>query len=503
MFSEIDWFFFVVVVFLSLSLQNRLCVIFVIDVGHGLEVNCVEKLNKRLYHFKSTEDHVTPYNDITLDIPNNECFIDESIALDENDTLIIVPPQNQNVQITTVTFSRPSTLPEFPYIIFQTFPNVSYVRLMFTGIEVLEEDDFINATDLHCLHLEQNYIEHISRTSFAKAITLETLLLPGNRIQKIEDFSFATLKNLIKLDLQQNNLTHLNENIIAGAENLREIFFNDNQIESIADGAFYLEKLQRIYLQDNRLKVLSMDLLTGTPALYGIDLSGNQLRSAQGIFDKCENLTIIGLKRNQIETIDLNEFARIPSLMVLSLESNQLKFDEQHNDDDDDDNDDHNHEMHHKNWQSSKTHLEYLNLDSNNLSASDILQRLSIFHRLKILDLDDNEFTEIDDLKSIRSIFPQFIQLNVNNNSLSCTWLEDVVPVIRKQGIILNTIEIDDDDDNDSDEVDDVTFNQIQVFNIPCQKNESAALTAADIAQPPSMDETTLQPDATGQQSSN
>lgn len=435
------------------------------SICHGLEVNCIKTLNKRVYNFKFNEEHVTPYTDISFKIPDNECYIDERIALEENDTLVIVPPSTERL-ITTITFSRPSTLPAFPTTIFQTFPNVSQVKLISTGIEVLEENDFLNAAKLNNLHLELNYIRLISKTSFANAISLEALTLPANRIQIVENFSFETLKNLTKLDLQQNNLTNLTDNLLAGADNLREIYLNDNQIDTIADGALYSESLERIYLQDNRLKVLSMDLLTGTSSLYGIDLSGNQLGSVQGIFNKCSNLTVIGLKRNILETIDLMELASLPSLMMLSLESNHLKFNESNIQFE---STDPNAMAKHKKWLSSKTHLEYLNLDSNNLSSTQILHQLSIFKRLKCLDLDDNQFKQIDDLNIVRSIFPYFIQLNVNNNSLSCSWLEGVVPVIRKQGIILNTVEIDDDDDDDdSDESSEENFHQKQVFNIPC-----------------------------------
>lgn len=452
-------------VFVLLRLLFRICVIIVINqcICDGLEVNCIKTLNKRVYTL--TEEPVSPYMDISFSIPDNECFIDEWIALEENDTLVIVPPSPDRL-ITTITFSRPSTLPAFPITIFQTFPNVSQVKLISTGIEVLEENDFINAVALKNLHLQLNYIRLISKTSFAYAISLEELTLSGNRIQVVENFSFETLKNLIKLDLQQNNLTNLTANLLAGADNLREIYLNDNQIDTIADGALYAESLERIYLQDNRLKVLSMDLLTGTPALYGIDLSGNQLVSVEGIFNKCSNLTVIGLKRNILETIDLMEFASLPSLMMLSLESNHLKFNESHIQSESTIS---NSMAAHNKWMSSKTHLEYLNLDSNNLSATQILHQLSIFKRLKFLDLDDNQFKQIDDLNIVRNIFPNFIQLNVNNNSLSCLWLMDVVPVVRKQGIILNTVEIDDDDDyDDSDKSNEQNFHQKEVFNIPC-----------------------------------
>lgn len=428
-------------------------------------------MTKRLSIFKSEENDTIPYRDVTFKIPEHECFIDDTITLEENETLSIQQP-NRDVEITKITFAKPSMLPEFPLIIFQIFPNLIDVHLIFTGIEVLEEDDFMNATSLNRLHLELNNIETISRTAFIKAVHLKQLILPGNRIRQIEDFAFEKLINLEKLDLQQNNLTTLREHIFTGGDNLVEIYLNDNQIESIEDGVFYLKKLQKIYLQDNRLKALSTDLLTGAQVLFGIDLSHNQLISIDNIFDKCSNLTVLGLNYNHIETIDLIEFANIPSLMILSLEGNKITFD------DADENDDH---LKNKLLLSSKTHLEYLNLDSNNLSASNILQHLRVFHALKFLDLDDNQFTKINDFKKIRHFFPRFIQINLSDNKLNCAWIEDVWPFIGEQNILFRSTEIEDDieddessNDNDSNgNIKTKSSKQTQVFGVTCSTEQT------------------------------
>lgn len=436
-----------------------------VSLSSAIEVNCVEKLNKRLSVFKAEENHTIPYRDIVFDIPSHQCFVDQSIALDENETLSIsslIPDH-----ITSIIFAAPSTLPEFPLVIFTTFPNLSDVHLVFTGIEVIDEDDFMNAIMLKKLRLEQNNIKRISKTSFAKAIELESLELPANNIHEIDDYAFSSLKNLTKLVLQQNNLTILREHIFSGAYNLIELFLNDNQIETIEDGALYSESLTRIYLQDNRLKSLSPNLLTGAPLLYGIDLSRNQLMSVQRIFDKCPNLTIIGLNHNQIQALDLIELVNIPSLMVLSLEGNKLKFNS---------NGSINTETtHHKNLAPTKTHLEYLNLDSNNLSSPTILNELSVFHQLKFLDLDDNKLTKIDDFRKVRTLFPHFIQINMNDNPLSCAWLEDVWPFIELEGIVFRTTEIESDEDSDDIEVNGTlsASNKKKVNGITCNIEES------------------------------
>lgn len=389
--------------------------------------------------------------------------------LDENETLSIVEPQ-RDVPITKITFAKPSMLPEFPLVIFETFPNLTSVHLIALGCEVLDEDDFAGADALESLRMELNNIETISRTSFARPIGLRNLMLPANRIRIIEDYAFEKLDDLDQLDLQQNNLTSLSENIFTGAHNLRKIYLNDNQIESIEDGVFYMKRLTEIFLQDNHLKKLSTELLTGTSALYGIELSHNQLTSIQHIFDKCPNLTVIGLNHNRIETIDLIELANLPALRILALDGNRIRFNHATN-------------VRTNRLVVKKTRLEYLNLDSNNLSSANILQQLQIFRRLKFLDLDDNQFTRLDGLKEIRKWFPHFIQINVNNNKFGCAWLDDVWPSISKQNIVFKTTEIEDDEVAN----DDIGYVggffglhsptttspvQKQLFGIPCYDDE-------------------------------
>lgn len=427
----------------------------------GLEVSCTETLTKRLSIFKADENHTELYRDVTFKITENECFVDEAIVLEENETLTIAKPK-RNVLVTSIVFTTPSTLPKFPSVIFETFPNLTDVHLVFTGIEMLEESDFVNATELKRLRLEQNNIETISETALAKANNLVKLSLPGNHIKKIEDHAFFMLDKMVRLELQQNNLTHLREHVFTGADALREIHLNDNQIEAIEDGAFYLKNLQFIYLQDNRLVTLSHDLLTGTPSLVGIDLSGNSLASIYHVFDKSRNLTTIGLDRNKIETIDVNELANIPSLRILTLASNQI----------------HLLDVDHKNNVSKilpKTNLEYLNLESNSLFSSNIFEQLGIFYRLKFLDLDNNQFKMIENLNNIRKVFPRLIQLSLTNNSLYCQWLDDLTPNVREQNVIIQSIYDNSDESNklSSDK-------QRLVDGLPCTEDKSIEETTMD-----------------------
>lgn len=404
----------------------------------GLNVSCLEKLERTIPLFPAIEDPNEPpppaVHVINISLPINHCYIDETIDLQENETLTILNP-SKNV-ITSLTLAARSTLPEFPIEIFDTFPNLTEVELIYSGIELLEEDDFINATNLQRLHLEGNNIHTIGRAAFTKLTNLSILALPTNQLTKIEDFAFADLKHLVRLNLEQNNLTGLQQNTFSGLTNLLELFLNDNQIATIEDGALYLEKLEELYLQGNKFKTLSPDLVTGTPALLSIVLSRNQLTSIGETFSKSPRLFFIDLNDNQIQTVDWLEIASIRSLRILSLQNNMLKMEPLAPEIEDD-------AGYQKKLADARqtSQLQYLTLSDNELYRSDVLKQLTPLRMLRYLNLDNNPFIIIDYVKTIRDTFPNLVQISLLNATLSCEWLENIAPFIKKSKVTFVTAE--------------------------------------------------------------
>lgn len=402
----------------------------------ALEVSCLDKLERSIPLFPAIENpHEPPppaAHVINISLPINHCYIDETIDLQENETLTILNPSNN--EITSLTLAARSTLPEFPIEIFDTFPNLTEVELIYSGIELLEEDDFINATNLQRLRLEGNNIHTIGRAAFTKLMNLTILALPTNQITKVEDYAFADLKQLVRLNLEQNNLTKLQQNIFSGATNLLTLFLNDNQIATIEDGALYLENLNELYLQGNNLKSLSPDLVTGAPALRAIILNRNKLTAVSETFSKSPRLFYIDLSDNQIQTVDWIEFANIRSLRILSLRNNTLKMEPLAPEIEDD-----------AGYQKKlakamkRSQLQYLTLSDNKLYRSDVLKQLTALRMLRYLDLDNNPFIIIDDVKMIRDNYPDLVRISLLNATLSCEWLENIAPFIKKSKVIFFT----------------------------------------------------------------
>lgn len=402
---------------------------------YGYQVSCLEKVERKLkLHIddpKIPTSPAPPTYDINISIDKNECYIDDAIELEHNEKISIANPSNE---ITSILFAHRSVLPDFPEEIFNTFPNLLKVQMIFSGIEVLEEDDFLNATNLEYLRLERNNIGIISRTAFSNPINLKTLMLIGNNIGKIEDYSFTKLKLLNELHLQMNNLETLTANTFSGADNISILYLNHNKIVNIEDGALYLIDLKELYLQSNRLKNLSPDLLTGAQTLERIDLSGNELTTIGETFSKCLNLSSLNLDDNQIQKIDWFEIANCPSLRLLSLKNNNVKIEP-----DEDDNELEIDQVK-LNDAHRKSNLEYLNLSDNKLFRLDFLKHLQALKNLRYLNLANNELIGIDDLNEIKKWYPHFIQMDLYNVPLECGWLEKSLDTIHALDIHFKTI---------------------------------------------------------------
>lgn len=367
---------------------------------------------------------------IHIPIAEHECYIDAYIELQEFDRLNIL---NASTEKTSIIFAGRSLLPEFPAIIFETFPNLSRVEMVFSGVEVLIEDHFVNATHLEYLRLERNSIQRIGKAALSRAVNLRILKLAANNIQQVENFAFAQLKLLDELHLEMNNLTSIKEETFAGASNLSALYLNDNQIEEIEDGALYLSALRKVYLQRNRLRSLSEDTFTGAQSLQLIDLSGNELTTLGETFSKCQQLSWLSLDDNKIQKVDWFEVADCPSLRLLSLKNNNVKLEPDENETVDENTDKKMAEAR------RKTRLEYLNLEDNNLYRQDFLRYLVALKNLRYLDLDNNPLIGIDGLEAIRATFPQFTQINLRNSPLHCDWLTKMSAVIRASNVYLET----------------------------------------------------------------
>lgn len=157
------------------------------------------------------------------------------------------------------------------------------------------------------------------------------------------------------------------------------------------------------------MKQLSDDIFEHTPKLSWIKLAGNRLEHIGQSLYRLPKANRIELDKcsDRIEDIDLVGFAKMPKLERLSLARTGFTFELTKVDVD-------GHE-----WNSS---LNYLDIESNNLTDANELSKLRIFPHLEVLNLGGNLFSDlnIEGNETLKDVLPSlkliYIRQSVNIN---------------------------------------------------------------------------------------
>lgn len=283
-----------------------------------------------------------------------------------------------------------------------------------TGLLSIQKDDFTNLRYITRLFLSHNELRTIPPNVFQYTNSLEIIDLSNNVITTIEDFAFNGLENLQRVHLINNSITDLDRDTFAGANNLKWLDLARNKIDSIEDGTFKLPNLQYLFLSHNRIHRLSNSLFSGASNLMMIHLENNSLTRIGRAFTGLNNLSRVYLDDNYVEDFKLVDFVGQEELSLknTSLQLNQLGR-----------------------WPNVSSPLIYLDVSQNGWSASDILTRLSFFSNLEILDLTDNNFSEIDRIDEAKGLFPKLEKLELNGNKFTCKKIFPIVDKLRSLGI--------------------------------------------------------------------
>ncbi|XP_013871906.1 leucine-rich repeat transmembrane protein FLRT1 [Austrofundulus limnaeus] len=175
------------------------------------------------------------------------------------------------------------------------------VRVVYLYDNELDEFPMHLPPSVRELHLQDNNIRTIPRSTLARMPLLEKLHLDDNSIStvSIEDQAFADNPRLRLLFLSRNHLSSIPSGLPASLEELR--------------------------LDDNRISTIPTHAFRGLSSLRCLVLDGNLLanqRIADDTFSRLSNLTELSLVRNSLQTPPVN----LPSahLQRLSLQDNAL-----------------------------------------------------------------------------------------------------------------------------------------------------------------------------------
>lgn len=308
-----------------------------------------------------------------------------------------------------------------PSGIFQRFPALKIFSIN-TGLTSINSENFKDANNLTELNLFDNKLTILPSHVFEHAKHLKQIQLSYNELRQIDDLAFSGLNELESLYLDHNYLITISRNTFAGAGSVKSINLAYNHVETIEDGALNLPLLKEILLGDNRLRILSDHVFAGAPSLQSVSLVINDLsRIGQSVYNLM-NLEVLYLVRNHIEDIDLPAFAKLPKLFTLSLDNSGFSFNT----------------IEQAQWPDVVSSIIHLDISNNNLTESDVLFRLKHFTLLERLDLGYNNFSMIDGVDVIKSIFPKIVSVNLSGSGIPCVEVQEIGESLKSQNVTLD-----------------------------------------------------------------
>lgn len=347
----------------------------------------------------STECDLITSSYCSISIAKNKA---RELNLDEFEDLDILPVATPEkikyfeVKPTAISIRLPENL-------FHTFPSLTQVISKNTGIRSVQQNLFVNASNLKDLDLESNKLTVLEATTFSHASELNLLNLANNQIAEIQDNTFQGLNKLSKLSLSGNQIKQLKKSTFLGLESLQKLDLDSNKIETVEDGALNLPQLRELTLGHNKLKLLADGLFSRTPLLKVADFRNNELLNIGEAFANCQSLIWLNLENNnQLTDLKLSKFVNLPALRAVSLKNSGFRIVEDEPKPD----------------LVVVSRLERLGLPNNHLSNPNIFRHLSIFPQLKYLYLQNNDFTHFNDVKELRSYLPKLERINLKNNTL-------------------------------------------------------------------------------------
>uniref|UniRef100_A0A3Q2YQ64 Fibronectin leucine rich transmembrane protein 1 n=1 Tax=Hippocampus comes TaxID=109280 RepID=A0A3Q2YQ64_HIPCM len=224
------------------------------------------------------------------------CRCDEGFVYCNDRGLSLIPPLPLTAAILYLQSNRLSNAGLPP-----SLERSTSIRVIYLYANQLDEFPIHLPPSLRELHLQDNNIRTLPRSSLAKLPLLERLHLDDNSISTVS----------------------IQERAFSGTPRLRLLFLSRNHLSSIPAGL--PASLEELRLDDNRINTIPTHAFRGLSSLRRLVLDGNLLantRIADDTFSRLSNLTELSLVRNALQSPPVN----LPSahLVRLHLQDNGM-----------------------------------------------------------------------------------------------------------------------------------------------------------------------------------
>lgn len=366
-----------------------------------------------------------------------------------------------------------SHLESIPNTIFQKISALTSIDFSGIGLKDIKKDDFKYSTSLTTLNMSNNDLTYLGNMIFSNLKVLKVLNLTWNHIESFHDGAFDECStDLAQIDLSHNKLLTLKDDFLINLQDSVTKFYirlmlEFNEISTIERSkrddkihysyislksnklsnfdctnykvdhlnlefnnikSFDCEKCEctKLFIGGNRLKEIRI-----TENLEVLDASNNEIESVK--FD-AKNKSIIhtlNLSKNMIAGNVLELVKNMTSLQKLNLSdisigplpidsfSNMLSLEELSLKNSGISNINFGTFSHQKN-------LTLLDISSNNLRNLN-LHMFTALNNLMSFDMSGNNLSVLNNMESIKGIFPQLKEISIYDNNWNCSYLAILV----------------------------------------------------------------------------
>lgn len=217
------------------------------------------------------------------------CRCDEGFVYCNDRGLSLIPPLPLTAAILYLQSNRLTNAGLPP-----SLERSGSIRVIYLYANQLDEFPIHLPRSLRELHLQDNNIRTLPRSSLAKLPALERLHLDDNSISTVS----------------------IQDRAFSGTPRLRLLFLSRNHLSSIPAGL--PSSLEELRLDDNRINTIPTHAFRGLSSLRRLVMDGNLLantRIADDTFSRLSNLTELSLVRNALQSPPVN----LPSTHLLRL----------------------------------------------------------------------------------------------------------------------------------------------------------------------------------------
>jgi Leucine-rich repeat (LRR) protein len=179
----------------------------------------------------------------------------------------------------------------------------------------LDDETFVNFTNLEKLDLGNCIIYEISDKAFQGLTKLKELYLGANELKELDKNVFHPLTNLEVLQLYDNPINYFDENLLKHNQNLKRLALSSNNIISL-DPKFMsnLKNLETLWIGYNKITTLDAKTFAGNRNLKDLYLGNNNITAIErDTFQNLSQLRYMNLNGNNC-TNDTFAFDNITKL---------------------------------------------------------------------------------------------------------------------------------------------------------------------------------------------